>query len=163
MKTIFFRSATMISLCFLLLMSACQSNDQKISRQITDKVDSVAPHVTVHVENGIATLKGQVRNQAIRSTVDSLTKSVKGVKSIIDSIESLQGLPPVSVSTDQALKHTIDSTLQARDIQGVNVEVSNDTVILTGEVKKKDTQTIMEIAHTAQPEKVINQLSVGNE
>jgi len=143
-------------------MTACKPNDSQIAKAATSAATSVAPDVTVSVQNGIVTLNGTVPDGATKEALDSAVKNVKGVKSVTDNTTLPAAPPPapVAISPDDSLKNVIDSSFQAKNISGVTVSVSNGEVTLTGSAARKDLKTIMQIANESHPKKVINQLTI---
>jgi osmotically-inducible protein OsmY len=65
---------------------------------------------------------------------------------------------PVEVSSDEALKTGVrDAT---KDYQGVNAEVSNGEITLTGEIQRKRLPELMQTLNSLQPKKINNNLKV---
>ncbi len=144
----------------LCWMTSCQPSDAKITQEITTKIGAVAPGVSVSVQQGVATLTGEVTDEATRANLDSLVKSVKGVKSVQDNLSVPPPPAPVVINPDYMVKASIDSALGAKQLSGITVTVSEGVVTLTGDVKRSDLQTVMQIANESRPKRVVNQLNI---
>lgn len=162
MRTKFFKSLAGIAVVgALLFMTSCKPNDAQLTKAATAAATAVSPDVSVSVENGVATITGSVADEATKSAIENAVKGVKGVSSVTDNatIPAPPPPPPV-VNPDTMVKNTIDSTLQAKNLSGINVSVANGEVTLTGTVKRSDLKTVMQIANESHPAKVINQLTI---
>lgn len=143
-----------------LLITACGRSDDQIARDANKAAHAVAPKSAVSVHDGSAVISGRVANEATRMALDSVVKNIKGVRSVTDRTTAA---PPPQMSpanSDRVLQHDIDSTLHANNIDNVHVAVTGGIITLTGSVKPKDLQTVLQLAHRAQPEKVINELTI---
>lgn len=161
MNTKIFKSlgAAAIAGC-LLLMTSCKPNDAQTTKAATAAVTAIAPNVSVTVQNGVATLSGTVADEATQAAVDSTVKSVKGVTSVTDNITVPLPPAPVTVNPDDVLQHSVDSSLQAKNISGITVSAANGVVTLTGTVTRSNLKTVMQIANESHPQKVVNQLTI---
>lgn len=147
----------------LLFWTSCKPNDAKILEEAQTKVSAVDPSVTVEVKDAVVTLSGQVADDATRMNVENAAKEVKGVKSVTNNVVATPPPPapePVVINDDAAISTTISTGLEAKGIKGVTVTVVNGEVTLTGNAKKDDLQTIMQVANESRPAKVNNQLTL---
>lgn len=145
----------------LVLWTSCKPNDAKILEEAKAKVSAVDPGVTVEVTDGTVTLSGQVADDATRMNVENAAKEVKGVKSVTNNIVATPPPPPpapVVINDDAVITTAVNSGLEAKGIKGITVIVTNGEVTLTGNAKKSDLQTIMQVANESKPAKVNNQL-----
>jgi osmotically-inducible protein OsmY len=69
---------------------AAQSSDDKIHDQVILKLardpDVKGNNLVVEVKDGVVTLQGTVSQEKFRQKAESLTKKVKGVKSVVDEL-----------------------------------------------------------------------------
>lgn len=151
----------LIYVCALLIgvvAYSCKPNDAKIQQEVK-KVLTVAD-VDVTVKDGVATLTGIVTSDDAKSSLESLVKSVKDVKSVVNNIQVKVPEPEVVINPDEVLQKTITEAFTTAGINGVTLTVKAGEVTLTGDAKRKDLEKIMQIANEAQPKKVINQLKL---
>ncbi len=145
----------------LVLWSSCKPSDAKLLEEAKAKVGAVDPSVTVEVTDAVVTLSGQVADDATRMNVENAAKEVKGVKSVTNNVVATPPpAAPVVVNDDAVITNTISAGLEAKGINGVTVTVANGEVTLTGDARKSDLQTIMQVANESRPAKVNNQLTL---
>lgn len=145
----------------LLLWTSCKPSDSKIAEQVKEKVATIDPTVNVAVADGTVTLTGAVADDAVRMNIETASKEVKGVKSVINSTTIAAPVAaPVVVNADDMITSTIQAGFAARNIDGVTVAIKDGVVTLTGEAKKSDLQTIMQVANEAHPKKIENKLTL---
>ncbi|MCL5745546.1 MAG: BON domain-containing protein [Acidobacteria bacterium] len=90
------RFVTILSLALVLVISrpamASQSSDDRIYDQVrvrlTNDPDVKGGAIAVDVQNGVVTLKGKVRQERERLKAEKLTKKVKGVKKVVNQLET---------------------------------------------------------------------------
>ena len=147
----------------LILWTSCKPNDAKILEEVKAKVSAVDPNVMVEVNEGVVTLSGQVVDDATRMNVENAAKEANGVKSVTNNVVATPPPPPpapVVINDDAAITSAVTSGLEAKGIKGVTVQVMNGEVTLTGNAKKDDLQTIMQVANESNPAKVNNNLTL---
>lgn len=145
----------------LFFMASCKPSDTQITQAASTVASTVAPGVTVSVKNGAVTLDGTVSDAATKEALDSAIKTVKGVVTVVDNTTPPPpAAAPVVINPDDLVRNTIDSLLATKNISGVKVSVSNGEVTLSGNAKRKDLKTIMQIASESHPQKVVNQLTI---
>ncbi|ATL46819.1 transport-associated protein [Chitinophaga caeni] len=158
------KKQSILIVCLALMgtiLFACKPNDAALQKDLNNKIAVVTGGVTVDVKNGVATLSGEVQDEATKSLVEETAKGVKGIKSVTNNLTvTPPPPPPVEISPDDMLKSTIDSSLQAKGITGVNVAVMDGEVTLTGEAPKDKLKEIMQVAQEAKPKKVVNQITL---
>ena len=114
--------------------------------------------VMVGVNDGTATLTGEVKDAAIKSDAEAKAKDVKGVTAVVNNISITPSTPPVVITADDPLKISVDNTL--RDYPGVTATINDGVVTLTGEIKKADLQKLMMALNSLKPKKVENKLVI---
>lgn len=155
--------STILVASSLFLWTSCKPSDTKIAEQVKEKVGAIDPTVNVAVAEGAVTLTGQVADDAIRMNIETASKEVKGVKSVINSTTVAVPMPvaaPVVINPDDAISKTIQESLVAKNITGVTVTIAEGVVTLTGNAKKSDLQTIMQVTNESHPKKVENKLTL---
>lgn len=157
-----------ILLAFLLgigvFLYACKPSDAKLQKEVNDKLSTASPGVIAEVKGGVATLSGEVMDDAAKTAAEDAAKSVKGVKSVVNNVMLTPPPPPpapaVSINPDDVLKSSVDSSINAAGITGVTATIANGEVTLTGTIKKADLRKVMQAANEAKPKKVNNKLTL---
>lgn len=120
-----------ISLTALLAFSACKGgpSDADLQKAVTEKVAN--PAVTVAVKDGVATVTGEVADQATIDKIKAL--KVDGVKSM--NFDGLKVKPtPPPATPDMALQKTVEDALKKKGFNEVTV-TATDKIKLGGTVK----------------------------
>ncbi len=152
---------TALTLAAVLFTMACGKSDADLQKAAAEKLaaDKVTG-VTVAVNDGVATLSGEVDNITVKSKAAASVKTVEGIKSVTDTAVTTKPLPtPPPPSPDKMLEGTISQALTQKGITGVNVSVANGEVTLSGTVDRAKVPEIMMVANEAKPSKVINNLN----
>lgn len=137
-------------LAVALFMSACGKSDADLQKAATDKLaaDKVAG-VTVAVKDGVATLTGEVADQAVKAKAESSVKTVEGIKSVTNNC-SLKPLPVATPSAaDPALTGKITEDLKKAGCDGAKVTVENGKPTVTGEVPAAKYATCIQVIQQA--------------
>ena len=145
--------ASLISLCIAL--AACGPSDADIKADAEKAVAGVQG-ATVDVASGVATISGQVANEAAKTTAETAVKGVKGVKSVIDNATVTP--PPVVISADDSLKTNVAAALKAYPT--LTADVKDGVVTLTGNVKKTELPKVMQAVSALHPKKIENKATV---
>lgn len=141
---------TVLTLAIALFMSACGKSDADLTKAATDKLaaDKVTG-VTVVVKDGVATLTGEVADQAVKAKAEATVKGVEGIKSVVNSTT----LKPVPVATpaasDPALTGKITEDLKKAGCDGAKVTVENGKPTVTGEVSAAKYATCIQVIQQA--------------
>ena len=145
--------ASLISLCIAL--AACGPSDADIKAD-AEKAIAGVQGATVDVASGVATISGQVANEAAKTTAETAVKGVKGVKSVIDNATVTP--PPVVISADDSLKTNVAAALKAYPT--LTADVKDGVVTLTGNVKKTELPKVMQAVSALHPKKIENTATV---
>jgi len=145
--------ASLISLCIAL--AACGPSDADIKAD-AEKAIAGVQGATVDVASGVATISGQVANEAAKTTAETAVKGVKGVKSVIDNATVTP--PPVVISADDSLKTNVAAALKAYPT--LTADVKDGVVTLTGDVKKAELPKVMQAVSALHPKKIENKATV---
>mgnify|MGYP003437113941 CR=1 FL=1 len=158
MKVKFF---TVLMLAMALFMSACGKSDADLTKAATDKLaaDKVTG-VTVAVKDGVATLTGEVADQAVKAKAEAAVKTVEGIKSVTNSL-TLKPLPVATPAADPALTGKITEDLKKAGCTGATVAVTNGKVTVTGEVPAAKYATCIQTIQQSGITGIDNQLKKG--
>jgi hypothetical protein len=145
----------------VLLFAACKPSDEKIAEAAKAKIGAIASSINVSVADGIATLSGEVKDDATKAAAEAALQGVKGLKSVVNNLTvPPPPPPPVVINPDDVLRKGIDSVFAAKSIKGVTATVADGVVTLTGNAKKADLTKIMQAAMELKPKKVLNQMTL---
>lgn len=159
MKVKFF---TVLMLAMALFMSACGKSDADLTKAATDKLaaDKVTG-VTVAVKDGVATLTGEVADQAVKAKAEATVKAVEGIKSVTNNC-TLKPLPVATpAAPDPALTGKITEDLKKAGCTGATVAVTNGKVTVTGEVPAAKYATCIQTIQQSGITGIDNQLKKG--
>jgi osmotically-inducible protein OsmY len=151
---------TVFALAAALFLSACGKSDSDLQNAAADKLtaDKITG-VTVTVNDGVATLTGEVADVTVRSRAEASVKGVEGIKSVTNTLTTKPLPTPPPPSPDKMLEGTISEAIKKKGITGVTVTVVNGEATLSGTVDKAKVAEVMMAANEAKPAKVINDLN----
>ncbi len=144
-----------LALPLALALTACGPNDADIKAE-ADKAIAGVQGATVDVASGVATISGQVADEAAKTTAETAVKGVKGVKSVVDN--ATVAPPPVVISADDSLKTNVAAAL--KDFPTLTADVKDGVVTLTGDIKKTDLPKAMQAVSALHPKKIENKATV---
>ncbi len=107
---------------------------------------------TVDVTNGVATISGELKDDAAVAAAEAAAKGVKGIKSVTNSATVAPPPPPVVITPDDPLTSAVTDAI--KDHPTVSASVTDGVVTLTGEISKSDLQTLMQKVQATKPKKV---------
>lgn len=113
--------------------------------------------VTVAVLDKVATLTGTVSDDSGKAYAESVVAGVKNVKSVVNQIQVVPPAPDYS-----ALDATINAALPdaLKDHATVTATAKDGVITLSGEIKEKDLQVLMEKINALNPVKIENNITV---
>ena len=146
-----------------VLFFSCKPKDSDVQAKITEKF-AASPEcagASATVTDGIATLTGEVKDDACKNMAATEAKGIKGVKSVVDNLTVTPPTPPTPAATvnpDSALTQGV--TDATKDFPTVTAAVNNGEITLTGSIKRADLQKLMQTLNTLKPSKINNQLTI---
>ncbi len=138
----------------------CKPKDADIKTSVENnlKKNADAANVMVMVNEGVATLSGEVKDEATKAAVETTTKDTKGVKSVVNNTTvAMAFTPPVITADDPLMSAVKDAT---KDHPTVTATVADGVVTLTGSIEKSKLQSLMQTLNSLKPKKIDNQLTV---
>jgi len=150
----------------LMLLAAvsftgCKPKDADIKASIekTLKESPATSSVMVMVDEGVATLSGEVSDEMAKAGLSSKVQAVKGVKTVQDNTTlPVAAAAPVAITADDPLSNSVkDAT---KDFPTVMASVSGGVITLTGELKKDQMQKLMMSLNSLKPKKIENNLTI---
>jgi hyperosmotically inducible protein len=110
----------------------------------------------VTVEKGVATLSGQVPDEATKEELGKAAAAVPGVTSVVNNLTI--AITNVEIAADSPLAIAVkDAT---KDFPTVTATVADGIVTLKGELQKANLQKLMMALNALKPKKVDNQLVI---
>lgn len=146
-----------------LFFTGCKPKDADVKASIEKslKEDPSTAGVMVMVDNGVATLSGEVPDEATRLAVETKVKGIKGVKSVQNNTTPpapVQATAPVEIAADDPLMSSVrDAT---KDYPTVSASVADGVITLTGEISKASLPKLMMALNSLKPKKIENKLTI---
>lgn len=150
------------SLVISMTFMACAPKDADIEKGIATAV-SAYPGVSVMVKDGVATITGEVADDATKAAVETAAKAVKGVKSVTNSLTIPPPPPPpapVVINPDETLQQSVAAIISGQKQDKVTAAVKDGVVTLNGEIKKADLPALIQKLNEIKPKKIENKLVV---
>ncbi|ACU05674.1 MULTISPECIES: BON domain-containing protein [Pedobacter] len=137
--------------------TSCKSKpkdaDVKAAIETAIQAKPDASGTTVAVDNGVATLSGEVTNEAAKEDLGKTAATIMGVKSVVNNL-TVRPAAPVAIAMDDPLTAAVkDAT---KDFPTVNATVSAGVITLKGEIQKASLQKLMMALQALKPKKVDN-------
>ena len=149
---------TAIVLIATVSFISCKPKDADVQKNVQAKE---ATGIMVEVKDGVATLTGEVADDAAKAKAEELAKGEKGVKSVVNNITVATPVvvapAPVIAVDDVLTKAVADAT---KDFPTVKTEVKDGIVWLSGEIKKADLPKLMMVLNSLKPKKIENKLTI---
>lgn len=144
-----------------VLFFSCKPKDSVVQTNINDKFAATpeCAGATATVTDGVATLTGEVKDDACKTMAATTAQGIKGVKSVVNNLTTTPPPPPPpTVNPDTALSQGV--TDATKDFPTVKASVDNGQITLTGSIKRSDLKTLMQSLNSLHPSKIINQLTI---
>jgi osmotically-inducible protein OsmY len=167
---------TLLTLLIVGTLLGCSSTTKSpdVSDSIRKSLDQAGlkdVSVTQDRDKGVVTLGGHVPSEGDKSQAESIARSIAGGQVVSNQIGVI---PPatereaktVNSDLDKGIEKNLDAALiQHRLKKGVNYDVKNGVVTLTGEVNSQARRAQVEKAASAVPnvQQVVNELQVKDQ
>lgn len=139
--------------------TGCKPKDADIQKNVATAIGAY-PGVQVTVTDGVATLSGEVADEATRAAAEAAAKGVKGVKSVTSNLTVTPPPAPVVINPDTTLQETANSAISALSLPKVQAAVQDGVITLTGEIKKSELQGLMMKLNELKPKNIENKLTI---
>jgi len=100
--------------------------------------------LTVTINDGVATISGEVQDEATKTAVQTAVAGVKGVKSVQNNTMVTPPQPSNQVVPEpqgDALAKAVNDAI--KDYPGVTATIKNQVVVLGGQIARGDLQKLM--------------------
>ena len=146
-----------------ILLNSCKPKDADITTAIEAQLKTVPDlsGVTATVNDGVATLAGECKDEATKALAETTVKGVKGVISVVNNCTVTPPPPPpapVVISPDDPLMKSVSDAV--KDYPTVKAEVKDGVVTLTGDLKRSSLPKLMQAIQQLHPKKVENKLTL---
>lgn len=145
-----------------LTFTSCKPKDGDIKTSVETalKANPDFAAASVAVADGVATLTGEVKDEATKTAIETAAKAAKGVKSVVNNLTvapAAQFTPPVIVADNDVLaKGIADAT---KDFPTVKAAVDNGVVTLTGKLDAAKLPMLMKAISALKPKQIVNNLN----
>ncbi|MDB5201114.1 MAG: transport-associated protein [Ferruginibacter sp.] len=146
-----------------LSFTGCKPKDSDIKASVEKslKENPATSSVMVMVNDGVATLSGEVADAAAQSESAAKATATKGVKSVVNNVTvaaPVMAPAPVTITADDPLTNSVrDAT---KDYPTVTATVADGVITLNGTIAKASLPKLMMALNSLQPKKVDNKLTV---
>ncbi len=153
---------TVLSLAVVLFLGACGGNsDAEMQTAAADalKGDTTTSDVIVSVNEGVASISGEVADEAAKAKAETLA-NVEGIKSVTNNVTVKEAMmpEPMAEGTDMMVKDKMETALKAKGCDGATVDVKDGVATLRGTVATAKFGECVMAANEAGAKKVENQL-----
>ncbi|MEO6906103.1 MAG: BON domain-containing protein [Ginsengibacter sp.] len=140
----------------------CKPKDSTVQKNITEKFAATpeCAGATATVNDGVATLTGEVKDDMCKSTTETTAKDVKGVKSVVNNLTVTPPAAPAAATASPENAMSQGVTDATKDFPTVTATVNNGEITLTGSIKRSDLTKLMQSLNTLHPSKINNQLTI---
>lgn len=169
-----------ISILVSISLAGCTpKTDADIKTEIQTNLKSLPDlsGVTIDVKGGIVTIDGQCDNKSTSAGCEKIVQEVKGVKTVINNLTlanvvadtiaapvttaapiDAPATPPSPDNADDGLAKSVSDI--SKKFRGVQANVKDGVITLTGEIKKNDLQKLMKPLSALKPNRIENNLRV---
>ena len=154
MKMNKFLFAMMLSASIAVVSCKPKDADVKAAVEKSIAANAALTGVVVDVKDGVATLSGEIKNEADKAAAEALVKGIKGVKSVTDNITVAAAATSVPVinAADEAISAGLRDL--TKDLSTVKYAVKDGVITLTGEISKAKNVAFTQAYMALKPAKV---------
>ena len=151
---------TKVTLAAVLALSVAFTSCKQKDSDIQTTVQSTqTTGITATVNDGVATLTGEVADDAAKMKAEESAKASKGVKSVVNNITVMMPAAPVVVTADDPLMMSVNSAV--KDHPTVQATVVDGVITLNGTLAKSKLANLMMTLNSLKPRKIDNNLTIN--
>ncbi|MDQ8003843.1 MAG: BON domain-containing protein [Pedobacter sp.] len=149
-----FLFAMMLSASIAVVSCKPKDADVKAAVEKTISANAALAGVVVDVKDGVATISGELKNEADKVAAETAAKAIKGVKSVTNNITIAPVITsnPVISATDVAISAGLRDL--TKDLSTVKYAVKDGVITLTGEISKAKNVAFTQAYMALKPAKV---------
>lgn len=143
--------------------ASCKPKDADIKAAVEKALGANADFAkaAVTVAGGVATITGEVKDEATKAALFTAVKAVSGVKEVVNNASvppPPPPAPPVVIAADDPLAAGVkDAT---KDHPTVTATVAEGVITLSGSIEKSKLAALMQSLNSLKPKKIDNKLTV---
>ncbi len=151
---------TKVTLAAVLALSVAFTSCKQKDSDIQTTVQSTqTTGITATVNDGVATLTGEVADEAAKTAAYESAVKSKGVKSVVNNITVMAPVAPVVVTADDPLQMSVNNAI--KDHPTVQATVVDGVVTLNGTLEKAKLANLMMALNSLKPRKIDNNLTIN--
>ena len=155
-----------IMLVVAIAQQSCKSKPkdadlQQMATEAVAKLPDLGPTPMVSVQNGVATLTGEVKDEMAKTSFASAVGAIKGIREVNNQLSVMPApMPdaPVNITADDPLSKGVNDLL--KDYSTVKADVKDGVITLTGTLKKSEQQKLWMGLNALKPKKIENKLTI---
>ncbi len=152
------KTAFVVAMALSLSLTSCKPKDADVKAKVETamKANPDASGVTVTVADGVATLTGEVKDEATKAAVEAAAKTA-GAKTVVNSTTVMAPMVMPEIAGDAVLAAAVkDAT---KDFPSVTAVVNAGVITLTGTIEQAKLPKLMMILNGLKAAKIDNQLT----
>ena len=144
----------MLVLAAGLAFTGCKPKDADVKASIEKalKDNPAASGVMVMVNEGVATLSGEVADDAAKVAIATAVQGIKGVKSVVNNTTVPPPPAPVAITADDPLTAAVKDAV--KDLPTVTAAVADGVITLSGSIEKAKWTKLKQALDALSPKKV---------
>ena len=138
-----------------LFFTGCKPKDADVKTAVEKilKENPAASKVMVMVSEGVATLSGEVTDDAAKAAIETAVKAIKGVKSVVNNTTVPAPVAPVAITADDPLTAAVKDAI--KDHPTVTAAVKEGIITLTGSIEKGKWKILKQALDALSPKQVV--------
>jgi|SRR5690606_20691973 len=154
---------TLLTIATVVFAAACGKSDSDLQTAVQQKLttDGIMG-VTVAVNDGVATLTGQVDDVTVRNRAETSARSVEGIKSVTNNVTTKPLATPTPPPADPALQGKIETNLKQKGCTGLTVTTTGGRVTVSGTVPSAKYAECVQVVQESGAAGFTNQITRGN-
>ncbi len=154
---------TLFSIAVVAFAAACGKSDSDLQTAVQQKMatDGITG-VTVAVNDGVATLTGQVDDVTVRNRAEQSARSVEGITNVTNNLTTKPLPTPTPPPADPALKGKIEENLKKAGCTGLTVSTDGGRVTVSGTVPGAKYAECVQVVQESGAAGFTNQITRGN-
>jgi osmotically-inducible protein OsmY len=152
------QTAFVLAMAMTLSLTSCKPKDADVKAKVETKLrtNPDASNVMVTVNDGVATLSGEVKDEATKAAVEAAAKDA-GAKSVVNSTTVFVEQMPVMADDTTLTSSVKDAT---KDYPTVKAAVNAGVITLTGSIQRAALPNLMMALNGLNPKSINNQLTI---